>query len=251
MGETAPGGTLGFCAREKIFKSCQTNFTGGRPVNSVMSNSNEKPAELDREVEQGTSQPNERTIVAEIAADKSAPATARVHAARALLKGQRKQDPKEVEAGDGALSTLSERAVDILISKRRKAEVEEKLIPIAGQHRGVPLHAGQPSVRVENVVKPDLDHVAALDDPQALLEFARSAANAPEARLFAAAKCRAVFETAVTQRLARPAIDLALVDAVVAGADSLRWADPDLYCSLLDVYSDHVAVRDALLPVAA
>jgi hypothetical protein len=106
-------------------------------------------------------------------------------------------------------------------------------IPTCGEHRGVPLHADQSSARLK-AVKADIDEVYALTSLEALFAFATDLGRAPEARMFAAAKVRAAFDLAVEERRERPAIDLDLLDAHVAGLDSLEWRSPFAYCTLGD-----------------
>ena len=113
-------------------------------------------------------------------------------------------------------------------------------LPTVDQHRGVPLHAFQSEARFE-VVRADIDRVFQEGDIAALARFADDVANAPEARLLAAAKTQALWDTAVEERIERPDVDLELVAASVAGLDSTDWANPDYYCSDFD--SPDMAVK--------
>src|SRR5690242_12333703 len=59
-------------------------------------------------------------------------------------------------------------------------------IPIVETYRGVGIHNEQPRKRIERVVKPEIDRVFdELHGVRELFEFAKSAANSPEARMLA------------------------------------------------------------------
>jgi hypothetical protein len=107
-------------------------------------------------------------------------------------------------------------------------------IAIAETYRGVPIHADQPRDRIERVVRPAIDTVSTMTDAEVLAAYAADAANPPEARLLAAARCEAAFSIAVDERRSRPNIDVDALRASVAGLDSAIWRDPNRYCSLLD-----------------
>jgi hypothetical protein len=106
-------------------------------------------------------------------------------------------------------------------------------IPVFGEHRGVPLHAGQSPERLA-VVCGDVDAVLDEADPTRLLALAGNVALAPEARLLAAARLVAAHDLAVEKREARPVVDPQLARAAVAGLASSRWQSPTHFCSLLD-----------------
>lgn len=109
-------------------------------------------------------------------------------------------------------------------------------IPTDGEHRSVPLHAGQSEARLA-VVKADIDAVHLLRELDELYAFAVSPANAPEARLFARAKGLALLDDAVERRAPRSrgaSIDRAHIKAAAAGCGSLRWQSPFHYGSNLD-----------------
>ena len=109
-------------------------------------------------------------------------------------------------------------------------------IPTIGTHRGVALHDGQSSERVERVVQPEIDAVFAMTDLEQLAAFAANPARSPESRLFAAAKCRAAYEVAVNERRSRPTdIDMDSVAASVAALNSAGWRSATHYGSILDV----------------
>jgi hypothetical protein len=107
-------------------------------------------------------------------------------------------------------------------------------IPIVETYRGVGIHDAQPRRRIEEVVKPAIDVVLALEDVHALARIAEDVSRPPEARLLAAAKVEAAFSLAAEARWTRPLIDLARVKACVAGLGSQNWRDPWFYTSLLD-----------------
>ena len=112
---------------------------------------------------------------------------------------------------------------------------DDDQIPVIAHYRGIPIHDGQPEERIRNVVKPSIDHIQALGDLEQLFAYACDISRAPESRLFAAAKCRAIFDVAVEERRARPEIDFDLLRARTAGRDSQYWRSPAHYCTLLDV----------------
>jgi hypothetical protein len=106
-------------------------------------------------------------------------------------------------------------------------------MPTIEDYRGVGVHDFQTSERISGVVKPAIDFVYAMSNPDALFDYAGQATNPPEARMFAADKYRATNEARKTEhgdRLGR----LEQLDAATSGAATLRWADPAQYCSLLD-----------------
>jgi hypothetical protein len=107
-------------------------------------------------------------------------------------------------------------------------------IEIVELYRGVGLESDQPRERIEHVVKPQIDIVHDIDDPEQLLAYANNARNPPEARLLAAAKCQAAFEISTEERRLRPPIDMDRLRASTAGLGSRRWRDPWRFCSLLD-----------------
>jgi hypothetical protein len=112
---------------------------------------------------------------------------------------------------------------------------ENDVIPIAQVYRGVPVHDQQPVSRIEEVVKREIDRVFDMSDVVELFEFARSSRNAPESRLFAAAKIEASWEIATEERRPRPAgITLETTRAVVAGLNSVYWRCPATYGSVFD-----------------
>jgi len=118
-------------------------------------------------------------------------------------------------------------------------------IPTIGEYKGVPLHDCQSEARLA-VVRAQIDAVLAVDDTKLLLEIAGDAAMAPEARLLAAAKLRAVHAIAADDRRVRPNVDLALVEATVATVGSRNWRSATHYGSLLDP-PDQAVPRDVPL----
>ena len=109
---------------------------------------------------------------------------------------------------------------------------DDDLIPVAGQYRDVPLHAGQ-SPRRLRAVKADIDAAFALATVEDLLALAGDVMRAPEARLLAGAKLEAMHAAASSARDAAP-VDLALVTALVAMVSSRNWRSPTHYGSDLD-----------------
>jgi len=108
-------------------------------------------------------------------------------------------------------------------------------IPAIEIYRGCRVHVDQSPERIASVVRPALDRVIEIDDVHALLAICRDTGEPPECRLLAAAKIEAAHQLAAESREVRPLVDLALVRAIVAGLDSMRWRDPRYFCSLLDI----------------
>ena len=108
-------------------------------------------------------------------------------------------------------------------------------IPIIGYHRGVGLHDMQDKPRLE-VVRRDIDDALALNDVRDLFELSKDCSRAPEARLAAAERIKAIWALYEEQRRARPAAGLTIedVEAAVAGLDRAAWRDPWHYGVLAD-----------------
>ena len=119
-------------------------------------------------------------------------------------------------------------------------------LPIACHHRGVAIFAGQPVRRIA-LVRKEIDRVSKIGDLEQLFEIAGDCAWSPEARLFAGARCLAGLQLLTERRQARPDIDAERVEARTAGLAVLRWADPDRFCSLLDMHPERAALREVPL----
>jgi hypothetical protein len=102
-------------------------------------------------------------------------------------------------------------------------------------YRGVNIDDCQPADRIESVVKRAIDTVFVMTDLQELARYAGDITRPPEARLFAAAKCHAMFQIAAADRVVRPEIRLHKVTASVAGLNSRIWRSPTGFGSCLDV----------------
>jgi hypothetical protein len=111
---------------------------------------------------------------------------------------------------------------------------EDDSIPVVEICRGIGIENCQPRERIELVVKPAIDRVHAMGDPDLLAAYAADADNPPEARLFAAAKLEVELEIAMAERRLRPVASLEQIRASVAGLGSRQWRSPWLYASLLD-----------------
>jgi hypothetical protein len=120
-------------------------------------------------------------------------------------------------------------------------------MPIVENYRGVGIHDFQSEERISTVVKPAIDYVFTASDPNVLFAYAGNVDNPPEARLFAADRYRAIAEMRATAHVERPGRLVAL-DAAVAGADSLNWANPYHYGTLLDVPSPPRGARPEKRP---
>ena len=116
-------------------------------------------------------------------------------------------------------------------------------IPTIATHRGIGIHDHQTPARIR-VVKAAIDRVALMSDILELAALAADPQQPPEARMFAASKVEVEYELAAEERRNRPIIDLDRVRATVAGLDSVRWRDPDRYCSLLDTHHEHAVQRE-------
>ena len=107
------------------------------------------------------------------------------------------------------------------------------IIPSLETHRGVEIHDFQSAERIETVVKPAIDRVYEISTPGELFAYAANSAHPPEARLFATDKYHAGYELK-SEAHTRRSGDLELIDAHVAGLDSLGWASPTHYGTLLE-----------------
>lgn len=106
-------------------------------------------------------------------------------------------------------------------------------IPTVGHHRGVPLHDCQPRERIEGIVKPEIDTVYDMEDPQQLFAWCGDPWRSPESRLFAAAKLNAFLDITAESRWSRPSgITRERVQAAVAMLNSQKWRDPTHYGGL-------------------
>ena len=107
---------------------------------------------------------------------------------------------------------------------------DDDTIPTSGIYRGVPLHSGQREVRLA-VVRADIDAAHGREEVADLMAFLRESRRAPESRILAAAKLKALWESAAEHRETRPDIDLELVTALVAPLESRNWRSPVNYGS--------------------
>lgn len=124
--------------------------------------------------------------------------------------------------------------------------IEDRPLPASEVYRGVKVHAHQPAERIEHVVRPAIDAVYLMSNAVALADYAGDVRQPPEARLFAAARVRAIWELAAEGRAVRPLVNLDQLAASVAGLDSCTWVDPVRYGSMLDY--DGAVERDQPLP---
>jgi hypothetical protein len=113
--------------------------------------------------------------------------------------------------------------------KSRPDMDDDDAIPVVEIYRGIGIENCQPRERMELVVKPAIDLVHAMGDPDLLAAYAADADNPPEARLFAAAKIEVELEIAMAERRLRPVTSLAQIRASVAGLGSRRWRSPVAY----------------------
>jgi hypothetical protein len=105
---------------------------------------------------------------------------------------------------------------------------ESDEIPVVERYRGCGLHDFQSPERLR-IVRAAIDHVYTLDQVLDLVEHAGNVRNPPESRLLAVVRCRALWELAQEAREPRPIINMADVEALVAGLGSRRWRSPVVY----------------------
>lgn len=123
---------------------------------------------------------------------------------------------------------------------------DDRPMPAGEVYRGVKIHAHQPAERIERIVRPAIDSVYVMTNAVTLADYAADVRQPPEARLFAAARVRAIWELAAEGRAVRPLVNLDHLEATTAGLDSTTWADPERHGSLLD--STGAIERDHPLP---
>jgi hypothetical protein len=112
---------------------------------------------------------------------------------------------------------------------------EADRIAAAETYKGVRVHDSQPRSRIEGVVKPEIDQILAISDPQHLFEISGNVSWSPEARLLCRARLLAGWELATEGRMPRPeGITIDRIKAATGGLDSITWRDPLNYCSDLD-----------------
>jgi hypothetical protein len=170
-----------------------------------------------------------RAILRSIAADPTAPATARVAAARALMPEAAKKAEQPLD------DPVLRKALQFAAERNRRLNLKTPM-PIIEVYRGIGIHDFQDVSRISEVVKPAIDHVFNITQPHDLIDYAGNALNPPEARLFAADRYQAIYDVRAEQHGKRPA-ELQLLAAKTAGVDCLQWASSWQYCSLLDVAS--------------
>jgi hypothetical protein len=112
---------------------------------------------------------------------------------------------------------------------------EADRIPAVEIYKGCRIHDQQPKSRIETVVKPEIDRVFAIFDPQRLFSICGNVSWAPEARLLCRARLLAGWELATEGRMPRPeGITIESVKARTGGLDDTTWRDNHHYCSRLD-----------------
>jgi hypothetical protein len=110
----------------------------------------------------------------------------------------------------------------------------ERDFPSVAWYRGVPIHAFQPRERIEKIVVPEIDRALALEGPAELARFALDSQNCPEARLTAEKRLLDLAGDANTNHRSIGKVDLAYVQACLAGLGVLDWADPARYDTLMN-----------------
>ena len=89
-------------------------------------------------------------------------------------------------------------------------------IEIVEIYRGVGIHDCQSAERIATIVRPEIDAVLEMRDPEALLDWCADLAKAPESRLLAAATLEARREMATAGRSAQQ-VDPDLVKSYLVG----------------------------------
>lgn len=118
-------------------------------------------------------------------------------------------------------------------------------IPSQGEYRGVKIDRFQSQERVDDVVRPAIDHVMRTTDIGDLFDYLATVRNPLEARRLAGARLLTQYEQAIEDRAPRPNIDQGKVRAWLAGLDSLEWISSGYYCSDLDAEHDGADPRPA------
>ena len=116
-------------------------------------------------------------------------------------------------------------------------------LPIATTYKGVAIFAGQSAPRVA-LVRKEVDRVSRIGNLEQLLAIAGDCAWAPEARIYAGARCIAGLQRATERRESRPDIDKEDVEAATAGLSAVGWAHPSRHCSLLDAHHERAVERE-------
>jgi hypothetical protein len=103
-----------------------------------------------------------------------------------------------------------------------------EMMPSIGEYRGVPIHDFQDQKRIDLVVKPEIDRVFSMSNPEELFSYAKNEANPPETRLFSGDKLKAMHEYGRLGGIVEH------LGAILGGLSILHWADPLAYGTLLD-----------------
>jgi hypothetical protein len=119
-------------------------------------------------------------------------------------------------------------------------------MPVGTSYKGVAIFANQPSKRVA-LVKKEIDTVSKIVDLLRLFEIAGDCSWSPESRLFSAARCVAGLQILTERRETRPDLSREGIEARVGGLNSLTWAHPLKYCSLLDPHDERAVTREVPL----
>jgi hypothetical protein len=119
-------------------------------------------------------------------------------------------------------------------------------IRTVGTHKDVPLHDHQDEQRLQ-VVRANIDTVLQMTGLKALFAWAGDPSRAPESRLLAEQKCRALYSLAEQSRTRRPPLDLADLAAQAAGLDGEDWRSETHYSTLPEAFNHRTngAVRRA------
>jgi hypothetical protein len=103
---------------------------------------------------------------------------------------------------------------------------EADRIPSLEVYKSCRIHDQQPRERIEAVVKPEIDRISAISDPQELFKISANVSWSPEARLLCRARLLAGWELATEGRMPRPeGISLDQIKMHTGGLDSVRWRD--------------------------
>ena len=183
---------------------------------------------------------NARAVLATIAADQFAPHARRVLAAKAMILAE--TSAGEVVGRCSRRSDIPPRfgnyAATFELRIQHMASItdeENDRIPFAETYKGVGIHIFQSQIRIAEV-RAAIDAVYAINDMQALFDYAHNEPTPPEARLLASWRCEAMWEDAVRKREPHPDLDILRLRAFVVGLSSLKWINNFEYGSLLQCF---------------
>ena len=137
-------------------------------------------------------------VLAAIAINKSMPPTARVAAAKALLRRVTLSGRRPPRSS--VMRSRCERRNYWLLAERRTDKwTGDGQIPVVEMYRGVGIEDQQSFERI-GLVKPEIDRVHRMSGADELADYAGDARHPPEARMLAGARAEALCELAAEER---------------------------------------------------